>query len=227
MLQCNGVIVSPRSAFCFHSPYKVLCFSWLVKDTRLTVVCHQQSSRGNHAILYPHGPKLLSHVIKLFLFFVYTGCEVLIKAVVFDVPFWPNRCALSRVKVVRSGSRFRASGNHFSKKAQASSPSVPSGRLTSLKFDCHDLASKSNTFLSSSLFLFSRTWTLACRPVMLSFAADIRTSALLTRSAHSLTSFFTFSIADRIPSSLEEKSDFKFAIAASIASEPASTVLFF
>ncbi|XP_038550815.1 uncharacterized protein LOC119884485 isoform X2 [Micropterus salmoides] len=48
------------------SPFKVLCFTWSVKDARLSVVGHQQLSGRNHVVLDSHGTELLSCSIKLF-----------------------------------------------------------------------------------------------------------------------------------------------------------------
>ncbi|KAL0157155.1 hypothetical protein M9458_048401, partial [Cirrhinus mrigala] len=60
--------------------HKVFRFTWLFKDARLSIVCYYQSRGRNHAVPNPHGAKLLSHGVKLFLFFVYTGRQVLIKS---------------------------------------------------------------------------------------------------------------------------------------------------
>ena len=122
--------------------------------------------------------------------------------------FCPILRTLSTVSFVCLGSSSSAYGSQLSKKAHVLSPFAPSGKFTSLKLECLDLVSRSNSFTSKSLFLFSRTCTFVWSKMTLSSAVEILVSASVTRPAQSVMSFLTLSIADNTQSNLVENSVF-------------------
>lgn len=91
--------------------------------------------------------------------------------------------------------RFRASGSQFCRKVPATPP--PPSTFGQVNESQVQLSSSSLQRLFFEAFVL---WTLACKAVRLSSAVDIRISVRLTCSTQTLTSVFTLSIANKMPS---------------------------
>lgn len=114
----------------------------------------------------------------------------------FDAFVWQIRWALSSVQTFpHCGIRFRASGSQFSRKVPATPP--PPGTFGQVNESQVRVSASSLQRLFFEVFVL---WTLACKAVRLSSAVDIRISERLTCSTQTVTSVFTFSIANKMPS---------------------------
>ena len=106
----------------------------------------------------------------------------------------------------------------FSRNKQVSEPSAPSGKFTNLKLFSRDLSSMSTILSSKTLFLLSSFCTVSCILACSSSTVDKRASACVILSVQSDKSFLVSSMADNVPSSHVENSDFKLFIAVNISS---------